>query len=1002
MAGSKSYTEILTDILKPRWVQVCDPVEGTPDATQTVDINHTTGALTFNVEGVSNRPIQDNYGIVKELALLASDHHYDDGMHHIADIDVIVNAGIQEVLGKLDLTFYGMDIPEESGVYTTTSELADKIAELYEYLAILRKGLGSHVASRLDIKYLIENELGLVGFLTDPNYFTSTSAMNRSNFKILEDYIEAWINGKKLNLRGTNIASDDGVCYIPLSSPSKSIISDPEADVIWLEIYSTELSTTYVPYGNLQYGVSGSYQIITPTNTYVWVDAIALGYHNMMINADQDPLTLPFVQQLQYNFATSTFDPSTSFYGIDVCTTLSGQSIVRSNVRGLWKAADDSCVVFPVAVIGKRNSGIYHKALNPAGTAVVRLGSITPSSLAECFEYIRIGYFDDSGLECDYLIEIYDASDDLYGDSTGIKYRRSGLSRTTKTSNPDGMFVDKVYTEDVAYIGKQATDDLDKMVADVSERILGTDLYTELSPIFSGVASTYVTGLAYGRRPTQVVGFGASETAMFGLDNNGGVFIDKTNDAYIGIVDNVRTYWADIKASVESVFRLTEGIHGSETKSYLTYEPTSQTVTINTTALSGPPLIASTTPVMLWQDGSTVTLTTSWTGLGTSSASCIINTTGHTGHVLYGVVYLEYGYGSGIPFVLDDIIKIEDMLGTEYDFCYEKTNGYCLGCMWSGSPTSGTTNSMVLPECIDCDSEDELVDGWIYILESSTIAGQSAQILSYDDTTRIVVLKTHLTGAISASDVISVGKLEPEEPIFIIIPYSRGLKGVYKRSRVQATASGIYISTLPITESTSGTIQGTIVTGLTALQYFEVIIREETPLTSGFYITFYHNPQFNQFKTLGSITKMNIVRPGIFVDTTKGSANEPYSLYRNFVPTSSTKEVDSTKWISTDCQTPYFTVNDLEYNRAFDIHPVENLDLVVSGTTIRTNKMVLDDYLSVLTDIAETEENYRLIMGTLLVNTSEGYKLLIALRHVGTFGFNITTNCFFVNMDVIF
>jgi len=41
-------------------------------------------------------------------------------------------------------------------------------------------------------------------------------------------------------------------------------------------------------------------------------------------------------------------------------------------------------------------------------------------------------------------------------------------------------------------------------------------------------------------------------------------------------------------------------------------------------------------------------------------------------------------------------------------------------------------------------------------------------------------------------------------------------------------------------------------------------------------------------------------------------------------------------------------------------------------------------------------------MGTLLVNTSEGYKLLIALRHVGTFGFNITTNCFFVNMDVIF
>jgi len=998
MAGTKSYNEILTDVLKPHWLETCEPVEGTNDLTETVDINTTTGALTYNVFGVSNRPIQHNYGIVKALALLASDHHYDDGMHHIDDPDVIVNAGIQEVLGKLDLTFYGMSIPEETGTYSTTSELADKIEELYQYLAILRKGLGAQVSNRLNLKYLLDNELGVVGFEDDPNYFTTSTAVSRSEFAITTDSQIVWINGRKVILRGTNVAVDDESCYLELSDISNSLITSPEAEVVWLEVFSTELTTTYVPYGNLQYGASGSYEVVTPANTYVWVDNIANGDHNLVIETDEDSTTLPFVLQFQYKLATDTFDPTSSSLGIDVCQTTSGQNIVRSNIRGLWKAADDSCIVFPIAVISKRNGGIYHKALNPAGTAVLRTGSTTPTSISECFDYTRIGYYNSSGVECTYTTEVYSAVTDSY-DGT---YFRSGLATTTETSNPDSKFSDRVYTEDIAYIGKQSVQDLEYVVNEVSEKILGTELYTELSPVYTGLSSSYSYGLACGRRPLQVVGFGTSETAMFGLDNNGGVFIDKTNNISTGVCDGSRTYWADIQSTINSGFRLTEGAHGSETKSYLTYEPSSQTVTINTTALSGPPTISSTAPVMVWQDGSTVTLSTNWTGLGTSSASCKITTSGHSGHILYGNVSFVYGYGSGIPFVLNDIIKIEDTLGNTYDWCYEKSAGYCLGCLWSGNPTSGTVNSMILPECIDCDSEDELINGWVYVIDSTTIAGESAQIASYDDATRTVTLKTSLTGAISASDTISVGKLKPETSLFVIIPFSRGVKGVFKRQRVQANASGVYLSTVPIVTASSGTIRGTSVYGLTGSQYLEIITSEETPLTTGFYITFYHNPQFYQFKSISGITEMTVKRPGIFVDTTKGSANEPYDLYRGFVPCYATKEVDSTKWISTDCDTPYFTVNAIEYNRHFDIRPVEGLVLDISGTTIQSGKMLLDDYLTPVTSIVESTVNDRLLMGTLLVNTSIGYRLLVALRHVGAFGFHITTNCFLINVDTMY
>ena len=998
---AKSFEDIIDDTLKPRWIQSCEPIEGTDFPEETVTIDESDGSLTLSVSGVSNRPNQDIYGIAKLLALLASDHHYNDGSHHIDDPDVIENAGIQERLRKLDLDFYGIDVPDEdpAKVYSSTEELSDKIQELFTHINILRKGLGSQIAERLNFTEFLEIDRDFVGFKENPNYFTNDSVANRIDFPVFINYTEYRLGGKTIQFRGTNKASDDGSCNIDLSDITNTLITSPEADVVWAEVSFTTLSTSYVPYGNLQFGLLDSYSSITPAITAGWVDGIAKGDHNIVLLGDDDPTTYPGILQLQYKLVTATYNPNSSTYGVDISSTSSGQGIVRSSLRGVWEASDSSCYVIPVAVIGKRNGGIYHNALNPGGTATVRTGVVGPTSISECFEQARIGYFL-GGVEHDYM-GAYDTATDTYALS-GTVYYRSGLSLSEISLNPDGFYADKIYTQDIVYTSRVATDNPDMIVNNISEKLLATDIYTRLNPVLSGSVSSNTSGLSYARRPMQVVGFGTTEIDLFGLDNNGGIFVDKTNNNETGISDLSRTYWADLKGqSIPSAFGLVEGVHSSETKSYLSYEPSTQTVTINTTSLSGPPLVSLTVPVMYWQDGSVVTLNGSWSGLGTSSVHCVINITGHSGHVLYGTVYLDYAEGGGIPYVLDDIVQIEDTIGNTYEWCYEKSTNFCIGCMWDGNPTSGTSLSFVLPECIDCDSEDELIDGWVSILESTSIAGEFSQIESYDDATRTVTVKTAFTVEISDTDTLSIGKLKPETKRFVIIPFSRGVRGVYTRKRVQATASGIYTGTLPIVQTTSGDMHGTVVTGLNASQYFEIVVREEEPLATGFYITFYHNPQWNIFDDCVA-TSMEIVKPGIFVDTTKGSANEPYNLYQGFIPACSTKIVDDVKWISASCNDPYFNVTSLEYNRHFDIRPTEKLDILRLGTLLRTDKAVLGDYLQVLTNIAEATEDYRLIMGTILVNTSSGYRLLVALRHVGAFGFHTTTNCFFIDVDPIY
>lgn len=994
---SFSLDEILNSKYLPHWLEECEIQQGTWSLSQDVILNEALGTYTNNVYGVSNRPISQLYALIKIAAKISRNHHYDSGSHHIADSDVINNSlirespdtnndGINDFLGedrKLFLDFYGMEMPDESPIkeYSTTKELADKINSLYEYLDILRKGLGFNVAFKHTIQDFLMFELGITGFKVDPISLWETSS--RDAF-VVTNNAELLINGQCITLRNSNNAVLNNKCIISLSNPSKENLINPTSEIVFLEVYFTPLTDSFVPLGNMQYGDNA--QSITPGSTSNWLPYISNKINNIFINTSFE------LTQLQYKISTGVFNPSTSSYGVDQII-INNQQIVKSDIRGVWKTVNNSCLIFPLMAIANRNLGIYHFSINPGGTSVKKDG-VTISSVEDCFNYLNIKYFSSSGIECpDYLLSEYSVETDLYTYLT-VEYYRSGLTISLHNSNPLNYYADRVYLDDIVCIGKQLMLDNNAIVNDLTEKIFSNDLYTELNPVMKGLASSMTAGNFYSRNPVQVIGFGVSEETLFGFDNKGGIFIDKTNNEIKGTTDNVRTCWSDSAYTVPMSFSFIEGDSSSESRSFLTYEPLSQTITLNTTALSGIPLISTVVPTLVWNDGVSV-VTTVWTGLGTTSAYCII--TPRAGRKVYGLVNFNYRAGSGIPYILDGIIDVKNLIGESYSFCVQKNENFCLGCTWSGNPVSGDTSGLVLPTCIDCDSTTDIIDSYILILSGSN-PGVYRKISQYDCDSRVILFDTPFPNAIVSTDKISIGKLEPNHTTIVINPFSRGIVGAFKRIRI-LTSSTNYLSTLPIISHSDGVLAGTILKNLTSATYIEVVVREDEPLTSGFYVYTKCNPVFNQYKSIPDGV-LKIIKPGVLIDTTKGSASSPFSIYRQFVASYSTKTVDSTQWISTDCLTPYFKIKPLEFwDTNYDIRPTENLILDALNGILTTRKYKLGSKQSITSDISIVLPNYRLVMGITLVEILNWYYLLVTPRNIGTFGLN---NGFLIDINKIY
>jgi hypothetical protein len=101
-----------------------------------------------------------------------------------------------------------------------------------------------------------------------------------------------------------------------------------------------------------------------------------------------------------------------------------------------------------------------------------------------------------------------------------------------------------------------------------------------------------------------------------------------------------KLYATAIKRVVQSDFSITEGVAKSIDQPYLTYNSTSDEVTINTITYSND-ITIGTIPKMEWENGNTVVLENEWYGIGTKRARCKIDSSGHYDEKIKGSVDLH-------------------------------------------------------------------------------------------------------------------------------------------------------------------------------------------------------------------------------------------------------------------------------------------------------------------------------------------------------------------------
>lgn len=139
-----AYSHLLTQ--KPRFIQVNEPVTGSPNPL-IEDSNHDlNGDISTTVQGVDNRHAADLWALMKLMVTLALEGHNDDGTHDFTDLiaeltgsQALTNQNISDTAGieehKLALCFWGMTRLFNNGVYSSdgigTCQLAEDLFALY-------------------------------------------------------------------------------------------------------------------------------------------------------------------------------------------------------------------------------------------------------------------------------------------------------------------------------------------------------------------------------------------------------------------------------------------------------------------------------------------------------------------------------------------------------------------------------------------------------------------------------------------------------------------------------------------------------------------------------------------------------------------------------------------------------------------------------------------------------------------------------------------------------
>jgi len=1013
---SKSFEKILSQ--KPNFIASGEPVSGSTDPLNQDVVVLQDGTLINTVEGVNNRVPSHLWGIIKLLVDILKSGHDEFGQHSISGDDIAADASIPEAKLLLDLN--GETRPDGLGNYATTQDIVDVINALWPIRNIATSTSYFTNVNQNNIVNLID--------LHYPNFFNSYvnfpslggwsgECVIADNDKIVVNSYEIILNGVESSTSACRIdlGKPDGLTGVP-SSVSKSL-------VVALEVWDHNISTTGVgfPYGNvsfrnksrpagtdnLTYAHTSEFVVADDSETFTTFlkDSKNNVFLNYAINFVQKAYTIN-VRSIDYsNYKFGLDDPNYKTYNGDKAITPSKE------YKGCWESIDKQVLVIPLMLVVRRNAGIYHEFINPGGQALKRSTAPNLISFSDCFALQHVAYYNAQGVECPaYNSATYNSTDDVYvyNDDT---YYRSGTRASTKSASyiPGGSFIEDVLPEyDMISLKKDVVSSVEG-ISTLEQMVLkGQFQHFDFNSLIHGTASNRIKSDFYSLKAPQTIGFGTSESSLFGAANKAALYIDSSNNGSTAFTDSCRRSWTDREASSYVSFTFTQGNPNSESRDILTYDPTSRILAIDTTALSSDPVASSDLiPIMTWANGDEVLLSESWTGLGTTSASCILNLNDHSNHVgmrVYGLIKLDYAKGSGVPFILKNILSIRSKAGMEYKYLDRYKFSEYTQYVYSGRVGDGATlNTLPLKDFA------HKTNGYYAGLHLTVLKnGQKSRIASYNGLTKVVTLETNLGVKLEEDDVVNIHYLETNDaPRLFVDSLSRGIDGNIKRSRMQANANGVVLVNNHIYTATTGSagstpiIRGSILKGLASNEYVDVLHETDDPFNTEFMIKFVNTQPNNMYRLIDQSDNFKIKKIGNLFSTTIGSANKPWNAYRGFIPTSTLPANSDVNWIGGDGAS-VTTFTDLKNISWAQVIPFEGMTIRGSDMSVAFRYFDDEAYLVSLTQTVD--KNTGCHIGFMLAKSENTKRdmLLIAVNYSGNFGFDTSSNVYQLEVNKTF
>jgi hypothetical protein len=1004
---------------EPMFIQVDEPVSGSSDRNSESVKVLPTGDINSTVTGVDNRVPARNWGHINLLADIIEHGHKIDGSHELSDEDFSTDAGILESRMLLDV--YDSDRPDTGSKYSSTADIASVVSQLWPYRNFSLRSSYFLSINNTRLEKSLQDTI-----LTHFDKDTLPTIEGPYDNVVFADNTELFIGTRLFKLK--NINSDTDECGMSLMPPegSENVPSTlTSVGIATLQVFTHDAETTgYVfPLGNVHYknknSVSGTHGI-----DYDHTDQVLAITDSSIEDFIKDPDNNIFydsnstLKQLVYITDYKKINYSVYKWGMDDPSfrTHDNQTVIPSKrFRGCWETSDESVLVIPLFIPAQRNAGIYDDVMNPGGTAVKRSGVTDLTSFSQCFSLNNTGYFN-NGTECsDYITATYDADADTY-DLIGTTYYRSGRQISNKVSSyigPDTGYCDVVYPDYDIIDLRRSMLSLNEALAILEQKVIAGNVQTDFIPVMYGTSGSCVESSCFSNRPTQVIGFGTTETGLFGSANVGAVFINETNNGLLSTINECRTHWIDASINVITTFNIMCGDSGSESKStLLTYDPSSRVITLDTTPLSGVDNISSHyTPKLIWDSGDTCVLSTAWSGLGTGTSSCIIDETDHNAHMnakLYGSVELVFTKGSGTPFIIHDVKDIEDVATNTHHPCiYQKDVIDYKTFTFTGQTGSGNT-TLNITLIGSSTTDDRYKNMYITVLNSGST--ETRKITAYDATTFTLTVDIALSEAPVENIYVAISALDPSNETSVVVDtYSRGIRGGLKRETLTATADGTCSCEgliLAISTGNNGTTavnNDCVITGLTSGEIIDVIYAPDVPFINGIKIKFSHSQKSFSTQKITSSDNFKIKKVGSMFETNIGSGNNPSEAYLNFIPCATLPGTDGINWVGTSDVSHVAFFKHLKYDVPWtQIALIEGLNFDV--TTMKVD-FSIDGSLPELVSINQIiDSNSGVCIGFIMAESNVTHRdiMVVGVKHHGTFGFDKLDNMFVIEVNKLF